>query len=219
MDPFILQFLAELKENNNRDWFTANKYKYVHAKDIFDAFINELIPEIRSFDPLLDLITARDCTFRIYRDVRFSKDKSPYKPNMGAYIARGGKGSRLAGYYVHVEPGQSFLAGGIYMPQADVLKMIREEIYYNVEEFKQIIYNPKFKSVYGMIDDPTKLINAPKGFDKDFADIELLKYKSYAVMHSVPDSLISGEDYIGYAVKTFKELYPLNNFFNRIFIE
>jgi len=197
----------------------VNKGQYLKAKEAMEGFINELIPAIRSFDPLLDMITAKECTFRIYRDVRFSKDKSPYKTNMGAYIARGGKGSQFAGYYVHVDPAQSFLAGGIYMPQPEVLKKIREEIVYNVEEYKKIVYSKSFMSVFGKIDDPAKLINPPKGFSKDFPDIDLLKFKSFAVMHNVSNDILKKEDYLSYAIKTFKHLYPLNKFFNRIFME
>jgi uncharacterized protein (TIGR02453 family) len=219
MDPVVLEFLSKLKDNNNREWFLEHKELYEQAKFSFEGFINELIPAIREFDPLIDMITARDCTFRIYRDVRFSKEKSPYKPNMGAYISRGGKNSRFAGYYVHVEPGQSFLAGGLYMPMPDVLKKVRDEIFYNTEEYKKVIFNPSFTKVFGVIDDPGKLVNPPKGFPKDFPDIDLLKLKSFAVMHAVNDEDVQGEGYKQYSVKIFEELYPLNNFFNRIFIE
>jgi uncharacterized protein (TIGR02453 family) len=219
MDQSVITFLERLRENNNRDWFTANKNAYLLAKESFDDFINEMIPVIRSIDPLIDLITARDCTFRIYRDVRFSKEKSPYKTNMGAYIARGGKNSQLAGYYIHVEPGQSFLAGGLYMPQPDVLKRVREEIFYNIGDFREIVYNPGFEEFFGKIDDPEKLTNPPKGFPKDFQDINLLKYKNYAVMHYVTDDLVLRKDYNEYVQNIFEGLYPLNLFFNRIFIE
>jgi uncharacterized protein (TIGR02453 family) len=219
MDQNIFTFLENLKENNNRDWFHANKEAYQQAKASFDDFINEMIPVLRSIDPLIDLITAKDCAFRIYRDVRFSKEKSPYKTNMGAYIARGGKNSQLAGYYIHVEPGQSFLAGGLYMPQPDVLKRVREEVYYNIGEFRAIVYDPGFVKVFGRIDDTEKLTNPPKGFPKDFSDIDLLKYKNYAVMHYVTDDIVLKKDYNGYVQKIFEKLYPLNVFFNRIFIE
>lgn len=218
MDTKIFQFLEELALNNDRDWFNSNKGHYLEAKEQFDSFINQLIPAIRSFDPLIDLITAKDCTFRIYRDVRFSKDKSPYKTNIGAYISRGGKSSPFAGYYVHIQPGQSFLAGGVYMPQAEVLKKIREEIYYNIEEFKAIIYDKAFVRTFDQIDDPLKLTRPPKGFPPDFQDIDLLKFKSYAVMHRVEDQVVLQENYLDYAVNIFKVLYPLNNFFNQIFI-
>ena len=217
MDKIILEFLSALKEHNDREWFQANKPAYDKAKQEFESFINQLIPGIRSFDPTIDMITARDCTFRIYRDVRFSGDKSPYKPNMGAYIARGGKNSSLAGYYVHVEPGMSFLAGGIYMPPADTLKRIREEIFYRTDEFKSIIQNRDFTRYFSAFDESDKLKKPPKGFSADFPDIELLKFKSYAVMHAVGDDLILSDGYVNYATACFRNLYPLNHFFNSIF--
>jgi len=218
MKAELLDFLKDLKTNNNREWFQANKGRYETARQAFESFINELIPGIRTIDPLIDMVTSKDCAFRIYRDVRFSGDKSPYKPNMGAYIARGGKNSQMAGYYVHVEPGASFLAGGIYMPQPEILKKIREDIYYQAEEFKKIIYNEEFKKCFGEIDDPGKMKNPPKGYSKDFPDIELLKFRSYAVMHFVSDDLLLKEGYKDYALKVFRILYPLNVYFNRMFI-
>jgi uncharacterized protein (TIGR02453 family) len=218
MKADILEFLKDLKSNNNREWFQANKGRYEQARKTFESFINDLIPRIREIDPLIDMITAKDCAFRIYRDVRFSADKSPYKPNMGAYIARGGKGSPMAGYYVHFEPGASFLAGGIYMPPPDILKKIREEIYYQADDFKKIVFNEDFVKIFGKIDDPGKMKNPPKGYSKDFPDIDLLKYRSYAVMHTVPDNVLLKDDYMDYALRVFQVLYPLNVYFNRMFV-
>ncbi len=218
MSPLIIDFLNDLKVNNNREWFQANKSRYDKAKIELEAFINNLIPRLREIDPLIDLLTAKDCVFRIYRDVRFSTDKSPYKTNMGAYIARGGKSSQLAGYYVHFEPGASMLAGGLYMPPAETLKKVRDEIYYQADDFKKIINNRKFVDCFGNIDDPGKMKNPPKGYPKDFADIDLLKYRNYAVMHSVTDEVVAKDDYIEYSLAVFKLLYPLNSWFNRILI-
>jgi len=218
MEPIVLDFLKDLKANNNREWFQANKDRYNQARLLFESFINELIPLIREIDPLIDMITAKDCVFRIYRDVRFSADKAPYKPNMGAYIARGGKSSVMAGYYVHFEPGSSFLAGGLYMPPPETLKKIRDEIYYQADEFKKIVYNKVFVDCFGKIDDPGKMKNPPKGFSKEFPDIELLKFRTYAVMHNVPDTLILKDNYADYALTVFRKLYPLNTWFNRMFI-
>lgn len=216
VSPIVLDFLKDLKDNNNREWFNENKKRYQDAKAAFDDFINRLIPRLREFDSSIDMITAKDCTFRIYRDVRFSKDKSPYKTNMGGYIARGGRKSQYAGYYVHLEPGQSFLAGGMYMPPPDLLKNIREEIYQNIDEFKSIIERKSFRETFGPFHDPDKLKNPPKGYDSDWPDVDLLKHKSYAVMHVVDDDKVVSGDYLDYAVVIFKELYPLNRFFNDI---
>jgi len=218
MDTVILDFLKDLQINNNRDWFQANKDRYNLAKSTFENFIDELIPQIREFDPMVDMITAKDCVFRIYRDVRFSKDKSPYKNNMGAYIARGGKKSTLAGYYVHFEPGASMLAGGLYMPPTETLKKVREEIFYQVDEFKRIIYNKSFVDCFGEIEDPDKMKNPPKGYSKEFPDINLLKFRNYAVMHPVQDEIAMRDNYLEYSLAVFKILNPLNSWFNRILI-
>jgi uncharacterized protein (TIGR02453 family) len=218
MDRDIFEFLKELKTNNNRDWFLTNKNRYNQVRNAFESFINELIPGIRSLDPMVDMVTARDCVFRIYRDVRFSHDKSPYKANMGAYIARGGKSSPMAGYYVHFEPGASFLAGGLYMPPAETLKKVRDEIYFQAEGFKKIIYDKNFVRCFGEIDDPEKMKNPPKGYPKDLPDINLLKFRNYAVMHHVTDDLALKEDYTEYALGVFRILYPLNAWFNHVLL-
>lgn len=217
MDRILLDFLGDLKENNNRDWFQSNKERYLAAKSVFEHFVDELIPHIRLFDPQIDLITAKDCTFRIYRDVRFSKDKSPYKPNMGAYIAKGGKSSPMSGYYVHVEPGASFLAGGIYMPQPDILKKIRQEIFYQFPEFLSIVNDPGFRGYFGIMDDEGKMKKPPKDYPADFPGIDYLKFRSFAVMHPVDDQWVLSDGYTEYAEKVFQSLYPLNAFFNRMF--
>jgi uncharacterized protein (TIGR02453 family) len=217
MDRHIIEFLSGLKENNTREWFQENKASYDKARGIFESFVNELIPKIREIDPMVDMITAKDCVFRIYRDVRFSHDKSPYKPNMGAFIARGGKNSTMAGYYIHVEPGTCFLAGGMYMPQPEILKRIRDEIFYQPDEFKKIISSKAFTSYYNGFMEEDKLKKPPKGYPADFPDIDLLKYKSYAVMHKVDDQLVVSDEYMKYAIKAFQALYPLNAFFNRLF--
>jgi len=217
MDRHIIEFLSGLKENNTREWFQENKASYDRARGIFESFVNELIPKIREIDPMVDMITAKDCVFRIYRDVRFSHDKSPYKPNMGAFISRGGKNSTMAGYYIHVEPGTCFLAGGMYMPQPDILKRIRDEIFYQPDEFKKIISSKAFTSYYNGFMEEDKLKKPPKGYPADFPDIDLLKYKSYAVMHKVDDQLVVSDEYMKYAIKAFQALYPLNAFFNRLF--
>lgn len=218
MNESILNFLKALKENNNREWFLQNKGQYQQARAELETFVNELIPVIRNFDPSIDLISAKDCIFRIYRDVRFSPNKAPYKSNMGAFIARGGKNSPMAGYYVHFEPGGSFLAGGVYMPQPDVLKISRQEIHYNYDEFRRIIDNEKFRKVFGQMDDENKLKTGPKDFPKDFPGIEYLKFKSYAVVHYVGDEKVTASAYLNYAGEVFLTLYPLNAFFNRLFI-
>ncbi|MFC2118500.1 DUF2461 domain-containing protein [Bacteroidota bacterium] len=210
----VYKFLTDLRENNTRDWFHANKADYQSAKLKFEEITNILIPEIQKMDSQLVGISAKNSIFRIFRDVRFSKDKSPYKTNMGSFFVKGGRNSGNAGYYLHVEPGSSFLGGGIYMPASDVLKKIRSEIYNFTDEYKKIISNKNFiknfKDVQG-----EKLKLSPKGFPKDFTDIELLKFKSYTLMYHIPDDFLQDERYIQNIIKVFKEMKEFNHFLNR----
>lgn len=213
----ILQFLSALKDNNHKEWFDANRDWYQKSKKDFESFVNKLIPEIQKIDKEVGPIEAKDCVFRIFRDVRFSPDKTPYKSHMGAYVAKGGRKSNLGGYYFHMEPGNSVLAGGIWAPEAPVLKAIRSDIYGLIEEFQAIVESKGFKKQFGELDTDMGLLrSAPKDFPKDFPHINYLKYKSYTVSKSIPDSLFKDEKaLIAECVEVFKELKPLNAFFNR----
>lgn len=209
-----IEFLKKLKKNNNRDWFNQNKELYNKAKEDFISFIQTLIDQIAAFDKSLNGVEARNCIFRIYRDVRFSKDKTPYKPNFGANMAQGGRKSMSSGYYIHLEPGSSFLAGGVYMPPTPQLNAIRQEIDYNIDEFKTIINNKEFKKYFEGLSDMHKLKMAPKGYPKDHPEIELLKFKSYIVTHNLEKEMIS-EHFLKYCSKVFNAMTPLNEFLNR----
>jgi len=211
----ILNFLNSLKRNNNREWFHKNKALYDSAKKEFEIFVNLLINEVHKIDKEVVSITAKDCVFRIYRDVRFSRDKSPYKTNFGAFIVKGGKNSGNAGYYLHVEPGNCFLGGGVYMPPSNILKAIRTEIYENTEEFKSIIQDSTFRKKFEKIYDDDQLKSPPRGFPKDFPDIDLLKYKNYTIIKSVTDQMIQRELFIDEIRTTFKAMYPFNQYINR----
>lgn len=145
IQPKTFAFLKALKKNNNRDWFNDHKSEYENAKDNVLGFIQELVVAFSTFDSSLRGLEAKDCLFRIYRDTRFSKDKTPYKTNLGASINAGGKKSMGPGYYVHLEPGGSFIAGGIWMPPADEVKKIRQEIDYNGKDLKKILTNLRSK--------------------------------------------------------------------------
>ncbi len=212
----VLDFLTDLKENNNRDWFNENKPRYLTAKKLFEDTVNRLISEIRKFDPEIGPQTAADCVFRIYRDVRFSHDKSPYKTNMGGFIAKGGRKAGFAGYYLHLDPDGSFLAGGSHMPPPDRLKKIRQEVLYNVEEFKRILNDPGFKKTFGSLDGE-RLKRPPKDFPADFPDIDLLKFKSYTVLHPVSGTTVLSDGFFDHALKAFRQLHPLVKFLNRSF--
>ena len=210
----VYQFLQDLSANNNREWFQSNKKAYESAKSSVETFIKELISGIQSIDNSVVGISPKDCMFRINRDVRFSKDKSPYKNNFGGFIAKGGRNAMNAGYYLHIEQGSSFLGGGIYMPPADRLKLIRNEIYFNATAFKKIIENQDFKKYFTEIWDDNKLKNPPKDFPKDFEAIELLKFKNYTVLHSISDEQVMQTNFYQYVMEVFKTMLPLNNFLN-----
>jgi len=209
----ILNFLKDLDENNNREWFEQNKNTYLEAKQRFESYVNILIPQIKDIDSSIDVMSAKDCTFRIYKDVRFSKDKNPYKNNMGAYFAHGGKKGGFAGYYLHIEPNNCFVGGGLYMPEPLILNAVRTDIYENIEQFESIINNSEFLKIYPEIKGE-KLKTAPKGFPKDFPKIELLKYKSYTVFKSFSEKEIIADNFFENVLNNFEIQKPFNDFIN-----
>jgi uncharacterized protein (TIGR02453 family) len=215
MNKIILNFLKELEKNNNRDWFQANKSMYEEAKNEFETFINSLIPAIAKFDDSVKNITAKDSIFRIYRDVRFAKDKSPYKTNFGAFIAKGGKKNHGPGYYFHMEPRNCMLSGGIWMPSPDVMKKVRQEIYYSIKEFKGIMEKKEFRTYYSGIDDWDRQKLAPKEFPKDFPEIELLKNRSFTVSHALSEKQLYSDTLFEYVIKAYKAMKPYNAFLGR----
>ncbi|PKP35060.1 MAG: TIGR02453 family protein [Bacteroidetes bacterium HGW-Bacteroidetes-17] len=210
----VFEFLAELEVNNNREWFTQHKQLYNSAFNDMLKVVEYLIPKVGAFDPDIKNLDAKKCMFRIYRDVRFSKDKAPYKQNFGGFLVKGGRNSGNAGYYLHIENNNSFIAGGIYMPPAPVLKKVRQEIYYHVDEFKSILKNKEsikyFKEISG-----ERLVRPPKDFSPDFPDIELLKFKSYGFLHEVTNEQCLSTDFSDYVLKLFKLLSPMVKFLNR----
>lgn len=211
------QFLKDLNKNNNRDWFTANKPRYEKAKAEFEEFINALISQIAKFDKSIAGLNAKDCVFRIYRDVRFSKDKSPYKTHFGAHITAGGKKTEIhsrAGYYIHIEPNASMLAGGAYMPPSEWMNAIRKEIHYNAKELKKVINGNDFKKYFGKIDGE-KLSRPPKGYDPNHPEIELLKYKSMLAVHNLKEKQMLDKNFLSHSIKVFKALYPFDKFLNQ----
>ncbi|MGV8092039.1 MAG: DUF2461 domain-containing protein [Mangrovibacterium sp.] len=209
----LMNFLTDLNRNNNREWFNDNHQRYEESLDQMLFFTGIMIQEIRKFDPEIPLMSPKECLFRIYRDVRFSNDKRPYKTHMGSYIAPGGRKSNRAGYYLHIQPGNSLIAGGIWYPDTEPLRALRMEIQDNTEEFKEILNNEKFRQYYPVIEGE-KLKTAPKGFDKDFKDIELLRYKSYSFSTSLSDNQVLNGDFVDFSVDACKALYPMNRFLN-----
>lgn len=208
----ILTFLKAIAKNNNREWFEKNKTKYLDSKKQFEDFLETLHKELLTFDESLAGINPRKQAFRIYRDVRFSKDKRPYKVNMGAGFSAHGKMEQEPGYYIHIEPGKSFVAGGIYMPDAERLSKIRQEIDYNTGDFVKILKDKKFKKLFPSLDDFDKLKTAPKGYPKDHPHIDLLKNKSFVVSTRFSDADVTSKTFVKKVAAACKTLKPLNDF-------
>lgn len=212
-----IKFLKTLAKNNDKQWFDANRSLYEQAKEDFENFIQEVLDKHSKKDDDLKELTAKKCTFRINRDIRFSKDKTPYKSNMGASMNRGGKKSVFAGYYFHCEPGKSFVGGGLWMPMAPEMKKVRQEIDYCYDEFKQIVTSKKFRSVYkGLYSgDDIKLTKVPQGFEKENPAAEYLKLKSWLAMRDLSDAELVSKDLIKKTSEAFEALQPLVKFLNR----
>jgi len=209
----ILNFLNDLKQHNNRDWFQDNKQRYEEAKNNFFDLTDFLIAKIKEFDASVDVNSAKECAFRIYKDVRFSKDKTPYKTNMGAYISKSGRKSTHAGYYIHIEPGTSFAGGGMYCPQTDVLKTLRQSIAEDATPLRSILSKPTFKTVFPELYGET-LKTAPRGFDKNHPDIDLLRFKSYTVIKYLADKELVSEQFLDNTLNVFKTQKPFNDYLN-----
>lgn len=208
-----LNFLSKLEINNNRDWFNENKNLYVEAQKNFITVVDDIIQGISNFDSSVQKLEAKNCVFRIYKDTRFSKDKTPYKTNMGASLAeKGTKTLSHAGYYIHLQPGQSFLAGGVYMTETANLKLIRQKISDESEEFLNILNNKNFKKNLELRGD--RLVKVPQGFDKEDPMADYLKYKQFTVFHQLTDDDVLDKKFVEKAVKIFKEIYPFNQFLN-----
>lgn len=209
----ILSFLTDLKTNNNREWFEENKERYGQAHANFLDIVQSTIEGIGKFDLDIAHLEPKKCAYRIYRDVRFSKDKTPYKTHFGAEMAPGGRRSGLAGYYIHIQPGESIVAGGVWHPAPDNLAKIRQEIDYNGEEFKNVLNSDEFKNAYGELRGE-KLKRPPKGYEKDHPDIELIKFKDFLAYKELSDKEVKSKDYLNKMLRDLEILKPLNDFLN-----
>ena len=210
-----LKFLKAIARNNNREWFEKNKDAYLESKQLFEDFIAQLLNELSKFDKGLIGLNPKKLPFRIYRDVRFSKDKRPYKVNMGAGFSPGGKMVQEPGYYIHIEPGnKSFVAGGFYQPDASNLSKIRQEIDYNFKALEKVLKDKKFKAYFKELDDFDKVKTAPKGYAKDHPHIDILRNKSFIVSHYFSDKEVLDKKFLKKVVEGCKTLKPLNDFLN-----
>jgi uncharacterized protein (TIGR02453 family) len=217
LEPQTLKFLTALKKNNNKPWFDSHRAAYEVAKIDFANFVQLVINDLQRTDPAIAGLMSKDCLFRINRDIRFSNDKTPYKSNMGASIKRGGRKSPFAGYYFHLEPGASFIGGGLWMPEAKALKALRQEVDYNWEEFTLILQNKEFKKTYSDLykGADQSLSTAPKGYEKDNPAMPYLKLKSFIAETSIADDELTKATLHKKTVSAFKALMPLLNFINR----
>ena len=209
-----LKFLKDLKKNNNKPWFEAHRKQYETSKADFLSMVEQVIKAISTFDKSIRGLEAKNCTFRINRDVRFSKNKAPYKSNMAAYFNKDGKKGLGSGYYLHIEPGKSFMAGGIWMPEPAILAGIRQEIDYSFDEWKKIVKNKTFKTIFpeGIIGDA--LTRPPKGYEETNPAIEYIKRKSFIVTKSFTESEGQSKNLVKDVAKTYRAMKPLIDFLN-----
>lgn len=212
-----LQFLDDLKKNNNRDWFQENKKRYEVFKKDYHQLVTEFLDLMKPLDPSLELLEIKDCTFRINRDIRFSKDKSPYKSHLGLWFSAGAKGANRSGYYVHIEKGGSFIAGGFYSPDAVELKKVRKEIAFFHEDLEAILADKNFKKEFGSLDinENNSLKSMPRGYEKDHPAIEFLKLKCYTATQEFDISEVTKKDFAKKMTQKLIVLKPLNEFINR----
>ena len=214
--PVVFDFLKKIEQNNDREWFSENKNLYESALANVQDLVSELIKGISSFDSSIGNQEAKKCIYRIYRDVRFSPDKRPYKTHFGAYIVPGGKQSNNAGYYIHIQDNMSMVSGGIWCPESQLLKKIREEIYYAPEELVQIVENKEFKAAFGGLMEQDSLKKPPRNYPADFQHIKLLQYRHYCVEKFVTNADVLEEDYVKNCIKTCKIMYPFITYLNMV---
>lgn len=217
LHPDTLTFLSELKEHNHKQWFDANRERYEEIRKQFLSVLEALIHRLSEHYPPINGITAKESVFRINRDIRFSKNKAPYKTQLAAFIAPGGRKSTLPGFYFHIEPNnESYIGGGIYKPQPSLLKAIRQEIDYNPETFLEIVQDKKFmKELDGLFDDRVNQI--PRGYDKNNPVIEWLKYKSYFAGATLKDDVVSSSKLLAVCRRKYETVVPLMNLLNTCF--
>ncbi|MCW3123287.1 MAG: hypothetical protein JWQ38_2779 [Flavipsychrobacter sp.] len=210
-----LVFLEQLAKNNNKAWFDAHRDEYLAVKEDFEVLVGNILTGMAKTDAAYKEINAKDCIMRIFRDVRFSKDKTPYKTNLGAGLSRGGRKFMGAGYYLHIEPGgKCFTGGGMWMPEPPMLKATRQEIDYNLKEFTGIVENKQFKKLFGKVEGE-QLKKLPQGYEADNPAIEYLKMKSFTVGHNFTDAAVTTKGFEQKVTEVFAAMRPFIDFLNR----
>ena len=215
--PTTIEFLNDLKSNNSKSWFDLNRKRYDNVKADYISLAGSILEQMKNVDSSLDMVTAKDCIFRINRDIRFSADKSPYKTNLGIALHPGGKKFNLAAYYLHIEPGHSFIGGGLWMPEAPLLSKVRKEIHYFYNDLIEILNNPLYKKTYGSLDieEGQKLSRPPKGYEAEDPAIEFLKLKSFTASTPLSDEMLTSDKLIPHIIDRFTILKPFIGFINR----
>jgi uncharacterized protein (TIGR02453 family) len=215
IEKSTLEFMKALSVHNERDWFIKNRPQYLDAKGNFEQFIQDVLDKITDFEPILKGLEVKSCVYRINRDIRFSNDKSPYKTHFGAFIVKGGKqnGDKHAGYYIHIEPGKSIIAGGAYGPPSPWLSAIREKIDTEPEKFLKYIKTKDFIKYFGTVDGE-RLKKAPKGYPSDHPNIDLLRLKSFLVVNEVNDKLVLSDKYLDHTISVLRTMKPFNDYLN-----
>lgn len=217
-----LQFIAELAANNNREWFAANKERYLAIRAKLESFTAQWVAQLRQMDPEIEPLQPKDCLYRIYRDTRFSKDKTPYKHWMGIYVAKhGGRRSPYGGYYLHLQPGQCLFAGGIWCPEPELLKRLRQDVYDNVDEIEQIFARPEVNTYFSTFESednykkvPTSFLSANPSYPHDWPHADWLKYKSYNFSCPLSDDLVAQPDFLDQLMLRCRAAKPINDFLN-----
>lgn len=210
----IISFLRSLRRHNDRVWFNENKQRYLDVKQQVEQLTSRLIAGIAEFEPDATRLRPEDCLYRIYRDTRFSADKTPYKTHIGIYINPPyGKKSPRCGYYLHIEPDNCLVAAGAWCPEGEIMKRIRRDIYDNVEEYLEILDAPDFRKYVAQMGD-NLLKTAPKGFPKDWEHIDLLKPRDFTAYCRLSDDDLAASDLERRILDRMHALKPLNDFFN-----
>jgi uncharacterized protein (TIGR02453 family) len=215
IDKATLDFISDLQQNNTREWFAVHKSRYEASRADFNQFLESVLIGAAAFEPLALGQQAKDLVFRIYRDVRFSKNKDPYKDHYGAYLAEGGRKSILPGYYLHLSPhNKSFISCGLWMPPAEFLKAVRQEIDYNLSELEQLLTEPEFKNYFNGVEGE-KLKTNPKGYDKENPALPYLRHKSWMISHPLPDALLTSDKAVDVVLEAMRLAMPFKEFLMR----
>lgn len=215
LHPQTLLFLKKLKTNNNKIWFDANRDQYETVRTVFIEFVQSLINKLAETDRSLVTLKAKDCVFRINRDIRFSKDKTPYKTNFSAVISSGGRKDFRAGFYISIEPGnKNYMGGGIWQPEAKNLAAIRQEVDYNYDEYKKITASKVFSKTFNQLYNDS-LKTMPKGYSDSNKAASVLKQKSFVYGSTLDDSTVASEKYFATLVNGYKTILPFFSFLNR----